>query len=210
VDCCIFFDSVCSASNQCGSATIGTAPDGSHCASADFCNSGNCQPLVAGPPPDGRCVTPTNGCVTLSQGLDAGQSCCPGTVASPPGSGSSPTCCLPQDSYCYYANSCCSGECKGGRCVPAGSGGGPGDRCLSSPECSGALLCDPVSRTCTNRWCMAAPLAHTGCCSWNSYPGSCNFPDGGTCLLPGTPCTGSGECCSGSCTGSRCDTITFF
>ncbi|MBI3184783.1 MAG: hypothetical protein HYZ28_21815 [Myxococcales bacterium] len=203
VDCCFFFGSACGVGDRCVSSSAAGA-DGQHCASADFCSSARCELADAGPPPTGRCAADDGGCAII--GATPGSAgCCAGTVLS----GS--TCCLPDGSYCYYSSSCCSGNCTGGRCLPSGAGGALGDRCLSGSECGGQLLCDPVSRTCTNRWCMGGGSLYPGCCRFTLWNGLCVFPDGGSCGNPGSTCTGNAQCCGGTCkTNGLCDSILFW
>ncbi|HLL55413.1 MAG TPA: hypothetical protein VK447_17775 [Myxococcaceae bacterium] len=208
VDCCVHFSSVCNSGGNCEGGTVGSAPNNYHCASSDFCGSGYCELVSSGQPPTGFCKAPANNCVTVRQTTSG--TCCPGLERN----ATSGACCLPNESYCYYDSSCCSGNCSGGRCKPAGAGGALGNRCLSSPECGGQLLCDPVSRTCTGRWCMRAPLPYPGCCTFSQWNGQCSFTDGRTCGNPGATCTAGSQCCSGTCqqTGNTmtCGAIQFF
>lgn len=214
VDCCVFYGSVCNPTGHCESS-FGASADGYRCPSADFCTSGYCELVADGgtTPPDGVCKTPANGCKTLGSAVSGSQTCCPGMIAATPPSGTSNVCCLPEGAYCdRNQSSCCSGNCLGGRCVPNSDFGNLGHRCVNSNECGGQLLCDPVSRTCTGRWCMQTG-AYPGCCSFSAWNGTCRFPDGRTCQNPGASCTQAtaSQCCSGTCDSTNhCDTIIFF
>ena len=206
--CCMFFNSACDATGQCASAYI-QAPDGYHCASAEFCTSGFCNLSDAGPPPEGRCASAPVGCALMGATPTAG-GCCAGLVKGDAG----PSCCMPDNSYCYYDSSCCSGTCSGGRCLPIGGRSGRlGDRCLNGNECAGAALCDPVSRTCETRWCMPGALSFSGCCTFSYYTGRCQFPGGAVCGIggPNFTCSSGAQCCSGVCNASNnCDYVQFF
>ena len=207
--CCFFFDSACDSTNQCSYAYL-QADNGFHCASAEFCTSGFCNLSDAGPPPEGICQTAPPGC-TLMGAAPAVGGCCLGLVKGDAGA----NCCLPDKSYCYYDSSCCSGTCSGGRCLPLGGRSGrAGDRCLTGNDCTGAALCDPVSRTCQTRWCFPGTVPHSGCCNFSWYSGLCNFADGGVCGIggPNYTCSVGADCCSGACNGTthECSYVQFF
>jgi hypothetical protein len=202
-----FNESVCNtAASSCDSSGP-SAANGYRCLSSDFCASGFCDRPDASVP-EGLCADAGTTCTPLLG--SPGAPCCPGTQLA------MGVCKLPDNAFCSsYGNPCASGNCTGGLCTVA-TRAKIGERCYDSNTCAGlAPLCDPVSRTCTQQWCIPVGKPMPGCCSWTTWPGSCVFADAGYCLLPGTGCTTNNECCGGLCqldtSGSKsCSGVQFF
>lgn len=95
--------------------------------------------------------------------------------------------CVGDGLFCTQNRNCCSGLCENGSCFA----GGGGTSCLST----GSTCLQPDS--CCSNLCMDDGKGHT----WCAEPPQ---PDGGSCGLPGAPCSAPGapdpaDCCFGLC-----------
>jgi hypothetical protein len=193
---------VCGNDGACHAAGLGSGPVGGSCKSSSDCNLGWCEKDGGAA---GFCQDPTT---HTCKGLQAmtPPMCCAGLSPSADG------CCQSLGEWCNSGFDCCSGSCTGGRCAPD-STASLGGRCDNSAECKGIDFCDPVGQACTDRWCFrSAATPYAGCCVFSSTGTVCQFPDGGSCILPGGQSATAGKCCSGQfdTDGISCSAVVIF
>jgi hypothetical protein len=188
-DCCIGEN--CGTDGTCHTSYVnGSAPAAGRCVSSSFCVSGYCA-IDGGS--EGNCGS-TSACtgVEASAPPTAMKPCCPGlTQGMCSGAG---CCCQADGTWCESTDDCCGGTCAGGRCRSSPTH--DGDRCDYGADCDNSLVCDPIGRVCTDRWCSGALSdTHNGCCTISGDV--CSFTDGGSCLIGGATSSDPMKCCSG-------------
>jgi hypothetical protein len=207
-NCCLtdITSMICGDDNKCHSSAIGDGPDGGLCTSAAFCAKGYCD-MPDASVPEGVCRDPA---VAMCSGVESPQTasalgCCSGFGVTSGGN-----CCMPLGSWCEFSTDCCSDNCWGERCEAAQ----PvlGEHCDNTNNCQGLVnYCDPVARICTDRWCFGSvQTLYKGCCTVNGGE-TCNFLDGGGCVLGGFNAPAANVCCAGTySSGMTCDFPTIY
>jgi hypothetical protein len=182
----------CEASAAC--VALGGACSGNGDCCTERCVAGACLP-------SGACVAPAGACTARAD-------CCSGDCE--PGASGALACtttCLPDGtaSACQRASDCCgrncnSGTCGGAECVREG------EDCTTSAQCCSGT-CDPQQLKCTLSAAAACRPAGEDCSSGGKAPccGVCDSTTrrcdigAGPCRLPSALCTGTSDCCTGTC-----------
>jgi len=126
-----------------------------------------------------------------------------GTPSCPYGYTGQPGCCIGAGASCQFSSQCCSGM----PCVPDDAG---------VPRCT-VPQCISLGASCTPGGTGASACCTGDCLAVSELSYACQMPspvpdagtDAGTgCSLNGAGCSTGTQCCSGTCSGGVCTTIT--
>ena len=223
--CCTSARGACEHGSECCSATCAAGaccgPHGFTChADAECC---------AGPCTDGRCCAPTSatcsgdaeccsascvdgrcGCSGANARCIAGADCCSGTCTA------GFCACVPDDRACTSAGECCSGRCEGGACAGCAPTGAV---CVEGSCCDGLCMdgrcCSYPNRACGSGSQCCSGVCTAGVCAGLPVGAACEptpwvcgeigeCVNGHCCIAPQFACSGTSDCCEGSCNGGVC------